>query len=139
MYILQKDIHVFIWSLIAILYPQKFRMCIRKLNFVDNTLELLGTPKEYRRMRNSIKWLFIAWLIIICITWFIDSIWLIQKHNDIRAMFIPLIKNYTLHINILMDIMYMFLLRSVIFGFFNYLIIELLLKSTLKSNLIQIN
>lgn len=80
---------------------------------MDNTLELLGTPKEYRRMRNSINLIFITWFLMITITWFFDSLWFIEKYNDIRAMFIPIIKNYPLHINILIDIMYMFLLRLV--------------------------
>jgi len=91
---------------------------------VDNTLELLGTPKEYRRMRNSINRIFFTWFLMITITWFIDSLWFIDKFNDIKAMFIPIIKNYSLHINILIDIMYMFLLRLVntFYSFLNYLI-----------------
>ncbi|XP_011704609.1 PREDICTED: uncharacterized protein LOC105459938 [Wasmannia auropunctata] len=89
----------------------KFRTCIKKLSFVDDTLELLGTPTEYHRMRNSIKWIYIIWFIIICTTWFIDSLFHIEKFNDIRAIFIPIIKDYPIHANTLMDIMYMFLLR----------------------------
>lgn len=95
-----------------------------KLSFVDNTLELLGTPKEYRRMQNSMKWIFIAWFIMMCTTWFTDALWYIEKYNDVRAMFIPIITDYLLHINTFIDIMYMFLLRFVNLIFLNYLIIE---------------
>jgi len=102
-------------------------MCIKKLNFVDNTLELLGTPKEYRRMRNSMKWIFTLWFIMICTTWFTSSLWYIEKYNDVRAMFIPIIKDYLLYINTFIDIMYMFLLRFVNFIFLNYLIIKSLI------------
>ncbi|KYM95500.1 hypothetical protein ALC62_13930 [Cyphomyrmex costatus] len=108
---------------------EKFRMCIKKLSFVDNTLELLGTPKEYHKIRNSMKWIFITWFTMICTTWFVDSLWYIEKHNDVRAMFIPIVKDYLLHINTLMDMMYMFLLRFVNFIFLNYLIIESFLIS----------
>ncbi|KYN28867.1 hypothetical protein ALC57_01831 [Trachymyrmex cornetzi] len=96
---------------------KKFRMCIKKLNFVDNTLELLGTPKEYHRMRNSVKWIFILWFIMVCTTWFTDSLWYIEKYNDVRAMFIPIMKDYFLHINTFIDIMYMFLLSLNTFYF----------------------
>ncbi|XP_039308748.1 uncharacterized protein LOC120358467 [Solenopsis invicta] len=92
---------------------QIFRKCLKKLSFVDNTLELLGTPKEYHKIRNSINWIFITWFVIICMTWFLDSLWLIEKYNDIRAMFIPMIKNYPLYINIFMDLMYVFLLSFI--------------------------
>jgi len=112
-------------------------MCLKKLSFVNNTLELLGIPKEYHRIQNSIKWIFVTWFIIICTSWFVDSLWFIQKHNDIKAMFIPIIKDYPFHINTLMDIMYMFFLRFVNFILFcNYLIIKLLISLT---NLIKMS
>lgn len=97
---------------------------------MDNTLELLGIPKEYCKMRNSVKWIFIIWFLIIGMTWFIDSFWFIENYNDIRAMFIPIMKNYPLHINSFIDIMYMFVLRFVnfilskLFDRFNKFIIE---------------
>lgn len=82
---------------------------------MDNTLELLGMPKEYHRMRNSTKWIFILWFLMISMTWFIDSLWFIEKYDDIRAVVIPIIKDYPLHINNFIDIIYMFVLRYVNF------------------------
>ncbi|XP_011858291.1 PREDICTED: uncharacterized protein LOC105555859, partial [Vollenhovia emeryi] len=50
---------------------------------------------------------------VIFVTWFIDSLWFIEKYNDIRAMFIPIIKDYPFHINMFMDLMYMLILNYI--------------------------
>lgn len=105
-------------------------MCMRNLSLVDDTLEQLGIPKEYCKMRKSIKWILIGWFMMICITWAIDSHWSVKRFKDIQAIIIPLIIHYPFHINTLMDIIFIFLIRfvkSVIFK---------LLRSL---NIIQIN
>lgn len=84
---------------------------------MDDTLEQLGTPKEYHRMRNSIKLIIIIWFIIICITLISNSLCYIESFNDTKAIIIPIVVNYSYFINFLIDIMIGFLLRFVyIFG-----------------------
>ncbi|KYQ53343.1 hypothetical protein ALC60_07535 [Trachymyrmex zeteki] len=41
---------------------KELKMCLRKLAIVDDTLEVLGTPKEYQRLRNWIIRIIIGWL-----------------------------------------------------------------------------
>ena len=40
-------------------------MCLRELAIVDHTLEALGTPKEYQRLRNWIIRIIIGWIVYI--------------------------------------------------------------------------
>jgi len=80
---------------------------------VDDTLEKLGTPKEYRRIQNSIIWTLIVYLIITLILFATDTIWNIEKHNTIKAIVIPLVMEYPFHVNTLGDIMFAFVLRFV--------------------------
>ncbi|KYN20539.1 hypothetical protein ALC57_07028, partial [Trachymyrmex cornetzi] len=44
---------------------QKLKMCLHELSVVDNTLEALGTPKEYQRLRNWIIRIIIGWIVYI--------------------------------------------------------------------------
>lgn len=80
---------------------------------MDDTLEKLGTPKEYRRIQNSIIWTLIIYLIIIFILFTTDSIWNIEKHNTTKAVIIPLVMGYPFHVNTLGDIMFAFVIRFV--------------------------
>ncbi|KYN36755.1 hypothetical protein ALC56_08546 [Trachymyrmex septentrionalis] len=41
-------------------------MCLHELSVVDDTLEALGAPKEYQRLRNWIIRTIIGWIIFIC-------------------------------------------------------------------------
>lgn len=88
-------------------------MCIMKLGLVDNTLEKLGTPKEYRRIKKSIICILIIYLIVSLMLFATDSIWNIEKHNTIKAITIPFILGYPFHVNTLGDIMFAFVLRFV--------------------------
>ncbi|XP_071572206.1 uncharacterized protein [Temnothorax nylanderi] len=88
-------------------------MCIKKLGLVDDTLEGLGTPKEYRRIKKSIIWALSIYLIVILTVSTTDSIWNVEKHNTIKAMIIPLVLGYPFHVNTLGDIMFAFILRYI--------------------------
>jgi len=94
-------------------YSQKIRICVKKLGLVDDTLEKLGTPKEYRTVQNSIIWALIIYLVVILISFTVDSIWNVEKHNTIKAIVIPLVMGYPFHVNTLGDIMFAFILRFV--------------------------
>ncbi|XP_026828040.1 uncharacterized protein LOC105276033 isoform X2 [Ooceraea biroi] len=105
---------VTIMSIIITFHKKKnFRMCIRKLILVDDTLEKLGTPKEYHKIRNSIKQMLIIWFMMICVTLTSDSLLCIEVFKDIKAMLIPLFMDYCLWINTFMDIIFMVLLRYI--------------------------
>jgi len=40
-------------------------MCLRELAIVDDTLEALGAPKEYQRLRNRIIRIIIIWIVYV--------------------------------------------------------------------------
>jgi len=40
-------------------------MCLHELSLEDNTLEALGTPKEYQQLRNWIIQIIIGWIVFI--------------------------------------------------------------------------
>ncbi|KYN16334.1 hypothetical protein ALC57_11416 [Trachymyrmex cornetzi] len=42
---------------------KELKMCLRELAIVDHTLEALGTPKEYQRLRNWIIRITIGWIV----------------------------------------------------------------------------
>ncbi|KYN30079.1 hypothetical protein ALC57_00465 [Trachymyrmex cornetzi] len=46
---------------------QKLKMCLHELSVVDDTLEVLGVPKEYQRLRNWIIRIIIGWIVYIFI------------------------------------------------------------------------
>ncbi|XP_072754491.1 uncharacterized protein [Anoplolepis gracilipes] len=104
---------IIISIIITVRDHKKFLMCIRNLSFVDDTLEQLGTPKEYCKMRNSIKYMLIVWFIMVCIIWVTDLPWDIEEFQDMRAIIIPIILNYPFYLNTFMDIIFIFLVRYI--------------------------
>ncbi|KYQ60006.1 hypothetical protein ALC60_00977 [Trachymyrmex zeteki] len=44
---------------------KELKMCLRELDIVDDTLEALGMPKEYQRLRNWIIRMIIGWILYI--------------------------------------------------------------------------
>ncbi|KYN03971.1 hypothetical protein ALC62_05171 [Cyphomyrmex costatus] len=57
---------------------KELKACLRELSIVDNSLEALGVPKEYRMLRNLIIRIIIGWIAILFINLtvsiFLDSI-----------------------------------------------------------------
>ncbi|KYQ57779.1 hypothetical protein ALC60_03272 [Trachymyrmex zeteki] len=96
---------------ITVRKQKKIHICLKKLCLVDDTLEKLGTPKEYHTIKKLIRLMFIIYLIMILILFTTDSIWNIERHNSIKAVIIGLIVGYPFHINTLGDIMIAFVLR----------------------------
>ncbi|XP_025262466.1 uncharacterized protein LOC112637290 [Camponotus floridanus] len=88
-------------------------MCVRNLGLVDDTLELLRIPKEYCKMRNSIKWILIIWFTLLCIGWIFNYICYIKEFQGARIIVISCILYYFFLLNLLMDIMIIFLLRYI--------------------------
>ncbi|KYN09075.1 hypothetical protein ALC57_19044 [Trachymyrmex cornetzi] len=44
---------------------KELKTCLRELAIVDHTLEVLGTPKEYHRLRNTIIRIIIGWIVFV--------------------------------------------------------------------------
>lgn len=81
---------------------------------MNNTLEKLGTMKNYAKLRIQTVWLITGWIISIFLTNINDYLFY-HKHisNAIMAIGAPSIANHAIHINTLYDFMYMMLLRFV--------------------------
>lgn len=91
---------------------QKFKDCLNRLNIVNETLEKLGTPKNYMKLRKRIIWLIIEWIISTIFINIIDILWFFIRVPKIIAIFLALIINYSYHINVIYDFKYM-----ILFGF----------------------
>jgi len=44
------------------IFLKELKMCLRELAIIDDTLETLGTPKEYQRLRKWIIRIIIGWI-----------------------------------------------------------------------------
>jgi len=99
---------------------------------VNDTLEELGTSKEYHRLRNLIKWILITLFFMTCVSWTFDFLLCIEVFNDIvRAIIIPIVLDYSIQMNTIMDIMFMLLLR-----FVNLTLFQLFCNKYLKVQII---
>ena len=47
------------------IFLKELKMCLRKLAIVDDSLEALGAPKEYQRLRNWIIRIIVGWIVYI--------------------------------------------------------------------------
>ena len=45
------------------IFLKELKMCLRKLAIVDDSLEALGMPKEYQRLRNWIIRIIVGWIV----------------------------------------------------------------------------
>lgn len=99
-----------------VIHFQQFKSCLEKLNIVSNTLEKLGTSKNYARLRIQIIWLIIGWIFVTFLANVNDYLWYYKhmpKSYVIMTICAPCIVNHPLHLNTLYDFMYMMLLRFV--------------------------
>ena len=44
---------------------KELKTCLRELAIVDNSLEALGVPKEYQRLRNWIIRIIVGWIVFV--------------------------------------------------------------------------
>ncbi|KYN26849.1 hypothetical protein ALC57_03775 [Trachymyrmex cornetzi] len=85
---------------ISICRFKELKICLLELAIVDHTLETLGTPKEYRRLRNFIIRMIIGLIVYVCylvtfsafrysfrydLSWFdiLDIFLLLYPHNAV--------------------------------------------------------
>ncbi|XP_071632090.1 putative gustatory receptor 28b [Temnothorax longispinosus] len=107
------SVYALISIIITICEHEKYWQHIRKLDLVDDTLEELGIPKEYRKMRNLTRKALITWFLMICATWTLDSLVCIGILHDTRTIFIPFVTTYTVYVNSITDITFILLLRHI--------------------------
>ncbi|XP_072754251.1 uncharacterized protein [Anoplolepis gracilipes] len=90
---------------------KELKMCLRKLSIVDDTLELLGTPKEYRRLYNWIIGIITGWIALVFLTNASDSLWLNYEYFSLTRICVPFVANHLIHINTLNVLTWVIILR----------------------------
>lgn len=84
---------------------------MRKLAAVDNTLEELGTSKIYQKMHMWSKRVVIGWIIHTFVLNFYDTLWWMNREKISSWIYIlPHLYNYCLHVNVLMDLIFIIFL-----------------------------
>ncbi|XP_011707022.1 PREDICTED: uncharacterized protein LOC105462193, partial [Wasmannia auropunctata] len=91
--------------ILSIYYEKRFRICMKKLAVVDDTLEELGTPKIYQEMHTWSKRVVIGWFVFSLATNFCDTKWwLHRKETNSWGFIIPHLYNHTCHVNTFVDL-----------------------------------
>lgn len=89
---------------------QKFRLFMKRLAAVDDTLEELGTPKIYQKLHTYAKIMLIGWLMYSYTINICDMTWWFHAMTDLRCMIVPYFTNHIHHVNMLLDLILMILL-----------------------------
>lgn len=80
------------------------KTCLRKLAIVDDSLEMLGTPKEYRQLYSWMIRMVIGWIITACLADIMDFFsWSYSKDQGLEVNLLDIVvtfmANHFLHIN----------------------------------------
>ncbi|XP_028050242.2 uncharacterized protein LOC114255503 [Monomorium pharaonis] len=95
-------------SIIMSVYrDRKFRLFMKRLAAVDDTLEELGTPKIYQKLHAYIKRMLFGWLVCSYVGNAFDMTWWFYTVKNHWCVIIPCIINHFHHINLLMDLLLM--------------------------------
>ncbi|XP_011873868.1 PREDICTED: putative gustatory receptor 28b, partial [Vollenhovia emeryi] len=70
-------------------------------------------PKDYHRLKNLIKWALIVFIVMTSAAYIVDSLLCIEAYNEIKAIIIPIIMDYSSCINTIVDIIFTVLLRHI--------------------------
>ncbi|KYQ50564.1 hypothetical protein ALC60_10349 [Trachymyrmex zeteki] len=80
-------------------------MCLHELSIVDDTLEALGSSKEYQRLRNWIIRMMIGWIVYGFFLLLIDYLLYVytfrRNINNIFTICLPFVMNYSVFVNTL--------------------------------------
>lgn len=100
---------------------QRFRIFIKRLAAVDNTLEKLGTQKMYCKLHTYMKRVLIGWLVSINIVNINDLMWYkdtkdFMSMKDYMSLILPYITNHHFHVNMFMDLLLVTLLWLVLYS-----------------------
>ncbi|XP_011868554.1 PREDICTED: uncharacterized protein LOC105562370 [Vollenhovia emeryi] len=99
--------------LVSLFRFKELKMCLHKLSIVDNTLEVLGTSKEYQRLRKWIIQLIHGWLSLALFMNSVDIFWLNYQDFSITRVCVPFLGNHLLHVNTLGALIWGVILGSV--------------------------
>ncbi|XP_029160042.1 uncharacterized protein LOC114932035 [Nylanderia fulva] len=80
------------------LCSKESKICIRKLSIVDNTLEMLGTPKKYRQLYSWLIGIITGWISLALLVDISDIVWLNYEYFSITRILVPFIGNYLDHV-----------------------------------------
>ncbi|KAH0947027.1 Gr22 [Eciton burchellii] len=84
----------------SLFHFKEMKMCLHKLSIVDDTLEVLGKPKEYRLLHKRTIRLIIGWITLACFLNTCDSLWMYQEYFYITRICFPIFINYLIYVNI---------------------------------------
>lgn len=96
-------------------------MCIKKLIAVDNTLKELGSSKIYRKIHTWSKRVIVGWIVYSFMVNFNDTLsWLLLlKGKSLWKFAVAHIYNYCIHVNTLVDSIFIIFLWFVLVNLSN--------------------
>jgi len=100
---------------------QKFRLFMKRLTAINDTLEELGTPKKYQKLHTCAKRVLIGWLMCSYTLNTFDMIWWIHVTEDRWCTIIPYITNHFHHVNMLIDLLFITFLWCVLIVYIYYI------------------
>ncbi|CAL1676354.1 unnamed protein product [Lasius platythorax] len=92
---------------------KKLKTCLCKLSIVDDTLEVLGTSKEYRRLHKWTIRITIGWILLTLFMNTCDSLWINYEYFSISRICVPFIGNHMFHVNALNGLIWGTILRYI--------------------------
>ncbi|CAL1676355.1 unnamed protein product [Lasius platythorax] len=108
---IQTGILAIITSIIMSVYQDKrFRIFMKRLAAVDDTLKELGTPEIYRQLHKYSKRVLIGWFVCTHMANSFDTIWWFYAMKDHRCIIIPYITNHFHHVHMLENLLFITLL-----------------------------
>ncbi|KAM0734581.1 hypothetical protein ACS0PU_011400 [Formica fusca] len=99
--------------LVSLFRFKELKMCLHKLSIVDDTLEMLGTPKEYRRLYNWVIGIIVGWISLIFLINASDSLWLNYEYFSLTRICVPFVANHLVHVNTLNILIWVTILRYI--------------------------
>lgn len=99
---------------------KELKTCLYKLSIVDDTLEVLGIPKEYQRLYKMTIKVTVGWIVMACVMDMVDIMWMgYDSYFDIVHICVPFVVNHLLHVSTLNGLIWGTILRSVFYIFAN--------------------
>lgn len=117
---------------------KELKMCLHKLSIVNETLEVLGTLKDYRWLYKMTVRAIIIWIVLCCLSDTLDIFWLNCNYFSVTRMLVPIVGKYIHQINLLISIVWGIILRSVYIIFYSIKLLQnrqFLIKMFLKMSI----
>ncbi|XP_039308746.1 uncharacterized protein LOC120358466 [Solenopsis invicta] len=95
----------------AFYHQKRFKMSMKKLIAIEDTLKELGISTMYHKMHTCSKLIVIGWIMHSIVLNFCDMIWWKIFNGTISwGLLVSFIRNHGIHINMLADLLFTFLL-----------------------------